>query len=354
MSQYQPGMRVSEYKLEEQLGAGTFGEVWRARHHVWQDDEVAIKLPTQPDYVRYLQREGLVVHGLRHKNIVRVMGMDPYAEHPYLTMELVKGPSLRGVLNESPGGLPIDATRTILQGILRGLIAAHEANVVHRDLKPGNILLHLDGRPLDAVAIDDVKVVDFGLGLSHGETLRSIAQSASLAREDSLVGTVAYMAPEVRDGSRDPDARSDLYAVGVILFEMLVGERPAGVDLPTSVRADLPKAVDEIFRRFYSRYDKRFESARAALQEVEARLSHGARVVPPPPPPIVSRPVNRPAPTARRCACGNACDPDDQFCVMCGKTLVDEVRRCPACQAYPGPDDNFCILCGASLPALKE
>src|SRR5204862_305371 len=83
--------RISEYLLDAKVGGGTFGEVWRAKHHVWHDQLVAIKIPTDPQYVRNLQREGAAIHGLVHPNIVRAMGFDPYADPPYLTMEYVPG-----------------------------------------------------------------------------------------------------------------------------------------------------------------------------------------------------------------------------------------------------------------------
>ena len=120
-TKHQPGVRVSEYVLEECVGAGTFGEVWRARHHIWEKDRVAVKLPTEPEYVRYLQREGVVVHGLKHPNIIRVIGLDPYAEIPYLVMELVEGPSLRAVLDEHRQGLPINTAVVVLRGMLRAM-----------------------------------------------------------------------------------------------------------------------------------------------------------------------------------------------------------------------------------------
>src|SRR5579862_4821785 len=91
--------RVSEYVLEAKVGGGTFGEVWRAHHHVWIDQLVAIKIPTDPQYLRNLQREGAAIHGLVHPNIVRAIGFDPYAETPYLVMEYVPGTSLRPLIS---------------------------------------------------------------------------------------------------------------------------------------------------------------------------------------------------------------------------------------------------------------
>lgn len=339
----QPGVRVSEYVLEEPLGGGTFGEVWRARHHMWDSERVAVKVPTEPQYVRYLQREGLVVHGLRHPNIVRVIGLDPYAEIPYLVMELVDGPSLRDVLAEQPRGLPLDVVWTALRGLLKAMVAAHAGGVVHRDLKPGNVLLHLAGRPLTALTVDDVKVGDFGLGFSDADTLRSLVlQSASIEREqqgDTISGTLAYMAPEVRDGRLPPGPRGDLYAIGVILFEMLTGERPAGAELPSTLRPDTPGVLDDVFRRLYARHEGRYESAQAVLDDLENRTP----AVPPPPPlPQVA--------AGRRCpACGHTADPDDQFCTHCGMQLAATIRRCAECGGYPGPRDQFCIFCGATL-----
>src|SRR3954471_19586365 len=94
------GQRVGEYVLDAKIGGGTFGEVWRAHHHVWVDQLVAIKIPTDTQYVRALQREGVAIHGLIHPNIVRAMGFDPYADPPYLTMEYVPGASLRALINK--------------------------------------------------------------------------------------------------------------------------------------------------------------------------------------------------------------------------------------------------------------
>ncbi len=246
-SSYQPGLRVSEYVLVERVGVGTFGEVWKARHHVWEREHVAVKLPTAPDYVRYLQREGLVVHALKHANIVRVLGIDPYAEIPYLVMELVEGPSLQKLIADARGGLPISTALTILQGVLRGIAAAHEARILHRDLKPGNVLLNLRGRELPRLTVDDVKVSDFGLGHGDADVLRSIVQSASMDRDNRLVGTLAYMAPELRDGGAAATPGSDLYSIGVMFFEMLTGQRPAGAELPSTCRGDVPAALDGVF-----------------------------------------------------------------------------------------------------------
>lgn len=347
-AKYEPGLRVSEYLLEERLGAGAFGEVWRARHHIWPDERVAVKLPIEPDYVRYLQREGLVVHGLRHPNIVGVRGFDPYAEIPYLVLELVRGPSLRDAIAERGAGMPVEVVVSVLRGVLGGLIFAHANRIFHRDLKPANVLLDLNGAPLESLSPIQVRISDFGFGGGQVDTLRSIAQSLSMERDDQLVGTLAYMAPELRDGGQ-PDATADLYALGVMLFEMLTGERPAGAELPSTLRADAPEALDQMFRRLYARADRRYASAQAALDDLEERwLSRrpaSRKTLGPPPIPAGQRSTS-PCPR-----CGVTPGAQDQFCTHCGEQLAATIRRCAKCGAFPARHDEYCIHCGEALSA---
>src|SRR3954466_3162999 len=128
------GQRVGEYLLDQKIGGGTFGEVWRAHHHVWVDQLVAIKIPTDGQYLRELQREGVAIHGLVHPNIVRAIGFDPYADPPYLTMEYIPGSSLRPLVSSGPVK-PTDAV-AIMRQVLSGLKYAHANGLVHRDIKP--------------------------------------------------------------------------------------------------------------------------------------------------------------------------------------------------------------------------
>ena len=270
-------------------------------------------------------------------------------------MELVRGPSLRKLLDEHRQGLPIEAAVTVLRGMLRAMTAAHEANIVHRDLKPGNVLLHLDGRPLTALTIDDVKVGDFGLGFNSADTVRSmIEQSGSIARDEqsaTIAGTLAYMAPEIRDSGQQPSPRSDLYSIGVILFEMLTGERPAGAELPSTLRAESPGALDEVFRRLYARLDNRYGSAQLVLDNLDERLGPARQAAPPRP----RSPARATGSGATECrGCHKPVDADDQFCTHCGMQLARAVRRCAACGGYPGPADQFCIFCGTALASSRE
>lgn len=346
----QAGDRISEYVLDERVGSGSYGEVWRARHHIWKNDVVAVKIPTDSRFVRNLQKEGCTIHGLRHPNIVRAIGLDPYADIPYLIMEYVDGASLGEWIRRHPGGLPTGAAQRIVTGMLRALDHAHSNGVIHRDIKPANILIAGGaGRPAERIGEDEVKVTDFGLGLAGQETSNSIVQSGEMSLEDgrSISGTIAYMAPEQRDGGM-VDAKSDLYSAGIVLFEMLIGERPSGGDMPSQLRADLPPWVDEVFSRLYARRDRRFESAAAVLEALEPRGGRGVYPSPPPIPPEYS--TRRAGRGGTKCAaCGAPAQAGDNFCIYCGHQIAGKVRRCPACDGYPGAEDVYCIECGARL-----
>lgn len=345
MSGCQTGDRINNYLLEEQVGTGTFGQVWRARHHVF-NEYVAVKIPTDSQYVRHLQQEGMAIHGLSHPNIVRAIDLDPYADPPYLIMEYVDGLSLKGHIERNREGLPIDTAVAILYGSLLALEAAHRANVIHRDIKPANILI-AGGSVLEPMTPARVKVTDFGLGRGV-DALSSIMQSGSLAPEAgrSLTGTLAYMSPEQRD-AQPLDPRSDLYSLGIVLHEMLTGLLPQGSDLPSSLRADVPRWLDRLFERCYTGRDRRFASA-AQMREFIERYSPAAATW--------NLAGGAAGPGMRQTGgrwvctqCNGTVDAADQFCIHCGRQLVPNVPRCPTCHAYVGRADNFCILCGTDL-----
>ncbi len=347
MAALREGDRISNYLLEARIGCGSFGEVWRAKHHVF-DEVVAIKIPTDSQFVRNLQREGVAVHGLRHPNIVRAIDLDPYADPPYLVMEYVDGPSLRAVIDEFGAAFPIDAAVTITRGILHALSAAHEGGLIHRDVKPANVMLNHPMESIASITEQAVKVTDFGLGAVGGTTTHSMMQSGSLLTEQgrSIAGTWAYMSPEQKEGG-ELDARSDLFSCGIVLFEMLTGERPAGSDLPSSLRSGVRPYLDEVFRRSCTRRSRRYGSAGemlAAVNESEPRGVHIDTTVP-------SSGVDDH--NGPRCsACRMIVDRDDQFCIRCGHQLVEAVPRCPACKAYVHHSDRFCIFCGKDLGTL--
>jgi serine/threonine protein kinase len=342
--------RISEYVLDQKLGGGTFGEVWRAHHHVWVDQLVAVKIPTDPQYVRNLQQEGAAIHGLGHPNIVRAMGFDPYGDPPYLIMEYVPGTSLRPLIAEKKIK-PEDAVK-IMRQVLAGLAYAHKNGIVHRDMKPENILVHERALADGFGAEGTIKVTDFGLGRAAAKTaVGSIAYSASLndAAGREIAGTLDYLSPEQRSAGMEIDGRSDLYACGVILYELLTGERPAGTDLPSDLDKSVAKYLDEAFRRSYARLDKRFASADEFVKALSVAV---------PPLPAAVNKAPTPGPLMRPMSvmgttlcpsCKRTIDAGDQFCMHCGIQLVANVRRCPKCGAYPDASDRFCIFCGESL-----
>lgn len=341
MQMLHEGDRIHNYILKHRLGVGSFGEVWCARHHVF-DDIVAIKIPTDPDFVRNLQREGVAIHGLKHGNIVRAIDLDPYADPPYLIMEYVDGPSLREAIDHYGRRFPIDAAVAVLRGTLSALAVAHEANVIHRDIKPANLLLNHPLEELSTIEPAAVRVTDFGLGRIGGMTAHSLMQSGSLQAQEggNITGTLAYMSPEQKEG-REVDARSDLFSCGIVLFEMLTGERPQGTDVPSALRKEVPPRLDEVFRRSYTRWEHRYESARDMM------LALGAGVASSIPWASPDRGLHCPG-------CKTSVLGDDQFCIRCGQQLVASVPKCPNpdCRAFVSTQDRFCIFCGASLEVL--
>ena len=257
-------------------------------------------------------------------------------------MEYVDGPSLREAIDHVGTAFPLGAAVSVVRGVLYALQAAHQHGVIHRDIKPANILI---GRPLDQLSgltEQDVKVTDFGLGRVGGDTARSIMQSGSAQDNQGLLGTIAYMAPEQRDGRR-VDARSDLYSCGIVLFETLTGKRPAGNDLPSSLRSDVPTYLDRVFERSYTRWERRFASAQDMLAALAPSGADGERMPPP-----------QAAHTAACPACQHIVLLDDSYCIRCGQQLNTSVPRCWACKAFVDVADRFCIHCGNDLQVLSE
>lgn len=288
-----PGQQIGNYVLQEQIGAGAFAVVWKAVHHERPGVVRAIKIAIDPAYRVQLRREGRLPE-IRHPNVVEIIDSDTRGLHsePYVVMPYLRGGSLSDLLRRHPGGLPETQVESLMRGLLAGLAAAHQAGIVHRDLKPSNVLLDDAGRPV---------IVDFGL--SYGQAMRAQSVQFSLERSVSggalIAGTLAYMPPEVRDEGREPTPAADVYAVAVLLFELLTGRRPQGIELPSQVRRDLsrPSYWDALFYWAYQPLEKRYADAArmlAALENGPARPPFaGESVAPrrielPPPAPLPS------------------------------------------------------------------
>src|ERR1700760_10906 len=179
-------------------------------------------------FLTRFQREARAVARLKDPGLVAVYDQGIDGQHPFLVMELIEGGTLRELLRER-GPMPPHAVAAVLRPVLSGLAVAHRAGLVHRDIKPENVLISDDG---------DVKIADFGL-------VRAVA-AAGITSTSVILGTAAYLSPEqVRDGNAGP--RSDVYACGIMIYELLTGVTPFGGDTALSIAyqrldSDVPRA----------------------------------------------------------------------------------------------------------------
>jgi serine/threonine protein kinase/uncharacterized RDD family membrane protein YckC len=252
------GTPIGEWVLEEKLGQGTFGEVWRARHRALRDRLAAVKVPRDPAAVERLVAEGKLLARLPIPipGAVALLGADADHDPPYLALEYVEGESLRRRLSRGP--LAPERAVATTRAVLETLRAAHRIGVIHRDVKPENVLIDATGR---------VRLTDFGLAATRDDASASVSASGSIGSEAArVVGTLGYMAPEQRDPARAVDHRADLFATGLVFFEMLTGTLPEGSEVPSDLVASLEPSFDDFFRHCHARLDRRFADADAALQ----------------------------------------------------------------------------------------
>ena len=276
------GNKLGPYEILAPLGAGGMGEVYRAKDPRL-GREVAIKvLPASfsqdPDRLKRFEQEARAAGVLNHPNITAVHDFGTHDDAPYIVTELLEGETLRARLLS--GSLPVRKAIDYAVQIAKGLAAAHEKGIVHRDLKPENLFLTKDGR---------VKILDFGLAklkIEGGETGQTDAGTVSGGTQPGVVlGTMGYMAPEQVRG-KPADRRSDIFAFGTILYEMLAGQRAfrgdTAADTITAILTKEPPDLSQTNKEIHPGLDRivrhcleknpeeRFESARDVAFDLES------------------------------------------------------------------------------------
>ncbi len=261
------GMRIGSYEIEREIGRGGMGVVYLARD-LRLGRRVALKsLPRIHDsnaaLRERLRREARAAANISHTTVATVYALEEIDGRLFIASEYIEGHSLRSDIEK--GALERTRAIAVAIDIVRALCAAHEAGVIHRDLKPENVLITRTGA---------VKVVDFGI--AHVDSINT-----RLTREGDVIGTPAYMAPEQLIGS-GIDARVDIYAVGVILTEMLTGQHPLAPG-----RRSMPVSTSEIaWRCIQTDPNERYRSAPELLAALERELANPTAVVDPAMPPV--------------------------------------------------------------------
>jgi len=287
------GARLGPYDILGAIGAGGMGEVYRARDPRLNRD-VAIKiLPDvgagDPDRRERFAREARAVAALNHPNIVTIHSVEEADGRIFLTMEIVEGRSLADLLVK--GALPLDGLLKVAIAVADAIAAAHQKGITHRDLKPANVMLG------EGDQAGRVKVLDFGLAKLVAAPIDvsglTTVAADPITGEGRILGTVAYMSPEQAQG-QPIDARSDLFSLGVMLFEMATGQRPfsgeTSMSVISSILKDTPKSVSDlnaalprdlgrIVRRALTKDpERRYQTAkdlRNDLEELKASLDSG-------------------------------------------------------------------------------
>lgn len=293
----QQGVRLGPYELISLLGEGGMGQVWRARD-TRLDRDVAVKLlrsdlAGHPDLRERFDREARAVSRLSHPHICTLFDVGHHEGHDFLVMELLEGETLADRLSRGPMSMP-QLLRTGAE-IAHALDAAHRAGLIHRDLKPGNVMLTKSG----------VKVLDFGLAKlasgadrsvpsSHDDPTVHLTAARPLTTEGSLLGTMQYMAPEQLEG-QPVDSRTDIFALGLILYEMATGQRAFGAKSRASLIAKIlehepptvsslvpltPPRLEELIARCMRKDpEERIQNSRDVAHTLEsiAKGEHGAK-----------------------------------------------------------------------------
>jgi eukaryotic-like serine/threonine-protein kinase len=290
-----PGTRLGPYEIAATLGKGGMGEVYRARDTRLGRDVALKVLPasfaTDETRLRRFAREAQATGELNHPNILAVFDVGQHDGAPYLVSELLEGETLAARL--AGGRLPTSKAIDLTRQVAAGLAAGHAKGIVHRDIKPANLFLTKDGR---------VKILDFGLARREGPADEDATREPSLTETGVVMGTPCYMSPEQVRG-QSVDARSDIFSLGAVLYEMVAGRRAfAGAspvetmhaileadppELPAATRQASPALGRIVARCLQKRPEERFDSAHdlaLALESIAGGSGPGpsAAVAPPP------------------------------------------------------------------------
>ena len=278
------GRLLPQYRIEKLIGRGGMGAVYKGIQ-ISLDRPVAIKLlpaelAADKEFVARFEREARTLAKLQHSRIITIHDFGQTSEgHLYFVMEYIDGTDLRSILRGP--GLDPDQALVLVGQLCDALQAAHREGIVHRDIKPENVLVTRDGY---------VKLADFGLARPPQE-----ADTSALTHTNMVMGTPDYMAPEQRFGAANADARSDIFALGVMLYEMLTGQTPRGVFDPPSRKVKVDVRIDEVvLKALQSEPERRYQKASEMRTDVER-----IRTTPPPSPAKPSLAKASPAPTGK-------------------------------------------------------
>ena len=371
------GRNLGKYRIVSRLGQGGMAEVYKA-YQPGLERYIAIKvlhphLAQDEEFVGRFEREARSVSRLRHQHILQVFDFDSDNSQHYMVMELVNGPNLREELayrQQMQQWYTLLEIGRLMIALCQATAYAHQQGMVHRDIKPSNLMFTEDGQLL---------MVDFGIARILGNTQYTVT--------GALIGSPSYMSPE-QGRSGQADARSDIYSLGIVLYELVTGRLPYQGDtpmatilmhinetlpLPTSFQPDLPPMIESaILKALSKKPEERFQTGlefATALRRAfrlspdETLLNEPIKPLRPPDGPIELKPTDpsfqrtADTPTADTPAtitctkCQTVNQESQRYCTQCGQALTN---RCSRCSTHNPVDATHCRSCGANLQAARH